>query len=39
MDFITGLSRARGKDGNFVVVNRLTKFADFFSISMEYSAS
>jgi hypothetical protein len=39
MDFITGLPRAQGKDCIFVVVDRLTKFSHFFSISMDYNAS
>jgi hypothetical protein len=39
MDFITGFPKVQGKDGIFVVVDRLTKFAHFFAISMEYSAS
>jgi hypothetical protein len=39
MDFITGLPNAQGKDCIFVVVDHLTKFAHFFAISMNYSAS
>jgi hypothetical protein len=39
MDFITGLPRAHGKDCIFVVVDRLTKFSDFFAISMNYNTS
>jgi hypothetical protein len=39
MDFITGLPKVQGKDGIFVVVYRLTKFAHLFTISMEYSTS
>ena len=39
IDFITGLPKAQGKDCIFVVVDRLTKFAHFFSISMDFSAS
>ena len=39
MDFITGLPRAQGKDCIFVVVDHLTKFSHFFSISMDYNAS
>ena len=36
MDFITGLPKVQGKDGFFVVVDRLKKIAHFCSISMEY---
>jgi hypothetical protein len=32
MDFITGFPKVQGKDCIFVVVDRLTKFAHFFSI-------
>ena len=39
MDFITGLPRVQGKDCIFVVVDHLTKFSHFFSISMDYNAS
>jgi transposase InsO family protein len=39
MDFITRFPKAQGKDGIFMVVDCLTKFALFFAISMEYSAS
>jgi len=39
MDFIIGLPKVRGKDGIFVVLDQLTKFANFFIISMEYSTS
>jgi hypothetical protein len=39
MDFITGLPKVQGIDDIFVVVERLTKFAYLFSISMEYITS
>jgi hypothetical protein len=39
MDFITGLPRTKGKNCIFVVVNRLTKFAHFFSIATDFSAT
>ena len=39
MDFITGLSRAQGKDCIYVVVDHLTKFAHFFSITTTYTAT
>jgi hypothetical protein len=39
MDFITGFPKAQGKDCIFVVVDRLTKFAHFFSIATNYNAT
>ena len=36
MAFITGLPKTQGRDCIYVVVDRLTKFAHFFSISSEY---
>jgi len=36
--FITRFPKARGKDCIFVVVDRLTKFAHFFSIATDYNA-
>jgi hypothetical protein len=39
MEFITGLPKAQGKDCIFIVVDRLTKFAQFFSISIDFSAT
>ena len=39
MDFITGLPKVQGRDCLYVVVDRLTKFAHFFSISSDYSAT
>ena len=39
MDFITGLPKVQGRDCLYVVVGRLTKFAHFFAISLDYSTS
>ena len=39
MDFITGLPKVQGRDCLYVVVDRLTKFAHFFSISSDYFAT
>jgi hypothetical protein len=39
MDFITCLPKTQGKDCIFVVVNRLTKFAHFLAISMDFNAT
>jgi transposase InsO family protein len=39
IDFITGIPKAHGKDCIFVVVDCLTKFTHFFSISMDFSTS
>ena len=39
MEFITGFPKAQGKYCIFVVVDRLTKFAHFFSITTDYSAT
>jgi hypothetical protein len=39
MDFITGLPKAQGKDYIFVVVDKLTKFAHFFSIATDFNAT
>jgi hypothetical protein len=39
MDFITGLPLVQGKDCIYVVVDRLTKFSHFFTISSKYFAT
>ena len=39
MDFITGLPKVQGRDYLYVVVDRLTKFPHFFSISLDYSVA
>jgi hypothetical protein len=39
MDFITRLPKTKGRNCIYVVVDRLTKFAHFFSISSKYMAA
>jgi hypothetical protein len=39
MDFITGLLKVQGMDCIYVVVDKLTKHAQLFSIPSEYNAS
>ena len=39
MDFITRFPKVQGQDCLYVIVDRLTKFAHFFSISSDYSAA
>lgn len=39
MEFITGLPKVQCKDSIFVVVDRLTKFAHFFSITITYTTT
>ena len=39
MDFITSLPKVQGRDCLYVVIDQLTKFAHFFVIPFDYSAS
>jgi hypothetical protein len=39
MDFITGLSRSKGKSVIMVIVDRLTKYAHFCALSHPFKAS
>lgn len=39
MDFIDGLPKSKGKSVIWVVVDRLTKYADFVGLSHRYTAS
>ena len=39
MDFITGLPMVQGKDCIFVVIDRLTKYAHFFTIYVHYTVA
>ena len=39
IDFITGLPKVQGKDCVYVVVDHLTKFAHFFTITISFSAT
>lgn len=39
MDFIAGLPKFEGKTVIMVVVDRLTKYADFFALSHPFKAS
>ncbi|KAJ3704209.1 hypothetical protein LUZ61_007914 [Rhynchospora tenuis] len=39
MDFISGLPKSEGKEVIFVIVDRLTKYAHFLSLSHPYKAS
>ena len=37
MDFITGFPKVQGKDCIYTMVDKLTKFPYFFTISLDYS--
>ena len=39
MDFITGIPKSQGKDNNYVVVDRLTKYAHVFVVTSTISSS
>lgn len=39
MDFITGLPTVQGKDCIYIVVDRLTKYAHFFTIPTRYTTA
>ena len=39
MDYITGLSKSEGKSVIMVVVDRLTKYANFCALSHRFKAS
>ena len=39
MDFITGLPKVQEKDSILVVVDRITKYAHFYPISIHYKAT